>query len=66
MLGNQFKNQFKRLGVEARFTTNDSPETFEALIDENTKAIYLETIGNPDLNIPDFEAYNTPQMLDHL
>ena len=53
---NQFKNQFKRLGVEARFTTNDSPETFEALIDENTKAIYLETIGNPDLNIPDFEA----------
>ena len=53
---NQFKNQSKRLGVEARFTTNDSPETFEALIDENTKAIYLETIGNPDLNIPDFEA----------
>ena len=53
---NQFKNQFRRLGVEARFTTNDSPETFEALIDENTKAIYLETIGNPDLNIPDFEA----------
>ena len=53
---NQFKNQFMRLGVEARFTTNDSPETFEALIDENTKAIYLETIGNPDLNIPDFEA----------
>lgn len=53
---NQFKNQFKRLGVEARFTTNDSPETFEALIDENTKTIYLETIGNPDLNIPDFEA----------
>jgi len=53
---NQFKNQFKRLGVEARFTTNDSPEAFEALIDENTKAIYLETIGNPDLNIPDFEA----------
>jgi len=53
---NQFKNQFKRLGVEARFTTNDSPEAFEALIDESTKAIYLETIGNPDLNIPDFEA----------
>jgi len=53
---NQFKNQFKRLGVEARFTTNDSPEAFEALIDENTKAIYLDTIGNPDLNIPDFEA----------
>lgn len=53
---NQFKNQFKRLGVEARFTSDDAPEAFEALIDENTKAIYLETIGNPDLNIPDFEA----------
>lgn len=53
---NQFKNQFKRLGVEARFTENDEPASFEKLIDANTKAIYLETIGNPDLNIPDFEA----------
>ena len=53
---NQFKNQFKRLDVEVRFTPNDSPEAFEALIDDHTKALYLETIGNPDLNIPDFEA----------
>jgi O-acetylhomoserine (thiol)-lyase len=53
---NQFKNQFKRLAVEARFVKNDTPEEFEALIDNNTKAIYLETIGNPDLNVPDFEA----------
>ncbi len=53
---NQFKNQFKRLGVEVKFTADDQPATFEALIDENTKALYLETIGNPDLNIPDFEA----------
>ena len=53
---NQFKNQFKRLGVEARFTKNDKPEEFEALIDENTKVLYLETIGNPGLNIPDFDA----------
>lgn len=53
---NQFKNQFKRLGVEARFTKNDSPEEFEKLIDDKTKALYLETIGNPGLNIPDFEA----------
>ena len=53
---NQFKNQFKRLGIEARFVVNDEPTEFEALIDENTKALYLETIGNPDLNIPDFEA----------
>ena len=53
---NQFKSQFKRLGVEARFTPDDEPASFEKLVDSNTKAIYLETIGNPDLNIPDFEA----------
>lgn len=53
---NQFKNQFKRLGIEARFTPNDTPAAFEALIDDNTKAIYLETIGNPELNVPDFDA----------
>lgn len=53
---NQFKNQFRRLGVETRFTPNDNPEEFEKLIDDKTKAIYLETIGNPDLNIPDFDA----------
>ena len=53
---NQFKNQFKRLGVEVRFTKDDAPEEFEALIDEKTKAIYLETIGNPELNVPDFDA----------
>lgn len=52
---NQFKVQFKRLGIEARFAEGDSPEAFEAQINEKTKAIYLETIGNPELNIPDFE-----------
>ena len=53
---NQFKVSFKKLGIETRFAENDEPENFEALVDENTKAIYLETIGNPSLNIPDFEA----------
>ncbi|MGV3539396.1 MAG: O-acetylhomoserine aminocarboxypropyltransferase/cysteine synthase family protein [Rufibacter sp.] len=53
---NQFKVAFKRLGIEARFTKDDEPATYEALIDENTKALYLETIGNPRFNIPDFEA----------
>jgi len=53
---NQFKSQFKRLGIEVRFTPSDEPEEFEKLIDKNTKAIYLETIGNPGLNIPDFDA----------
>jgi len=53
---NQFKVAFKRLGIEARFADGDKPESFEKLIDNKTKAIYLETIGNPQLNIPDFEA----------
>ncbi|HAI75937.1 MAG TPA: O-acetylhomoserine aminocarboxypropyltransferase [Microscillaceae bacterium] len=53
---NQFKVQFKRLGIEVRFAEGDNPESFEKLINEKTKAIYLETIGNPGFNIPDFEA----------
>src|SRR6267154_49017 len=39
---NQFKVQFKRLGIEARFAEGDKPENFEKLIDAKTKAIYLE------------------------
>jgi O-acetylhomoserine/O-acetylserine sulfhydrylase len=69
---NQFKVQFKRLGIEARFADGDSPEAFEKLIDDKTKAIYLETIGNPELNIPDFEAiaavakkYDLPIIVDN-
>ncbi|PVY38880.1 O-acetylhomoserine aminocarboxypropyltransferase/cysteine synthase family protein [Pontibacter virosus] len=53
---NQFKVSFKRLGIEVRFADNDEPESFAQLINENTKAIYVETIGNPRFNIPDFEA----------
>jgi O-acetylhomoserine/O-acetylserine sulfhydrylase len=52
---NQFKVSFKRLGIEARFAKDDQAENIEALIDKNTKAIFLETIGNPSFNIPDFE-----------
>lgn len=53
---NQFKVAFKRLGIEARFVKGDKPEDFEKLIDEKTKAIYIESIGNPKYNVPDFEA----------
>lgn len=53
---NQFKVAFKRLGIETRFADGDNPESFRSLIDENTKALYLETIGNPKFNVPDFEA----------
>ncbi len=52
---NQFKVQFKRLGIEVHLVESDKPEDYEARIDENTKALYVETIGNPRFNIPDFE-----------
>ncbi|WP_281615080.1 O-acetylhomoserine aminocarboxypropyltransferase/cysteine synthase [Flammeovirga sp. SubArs3] len=52
---NQFKVQFKRLGIQAKFANGNDPESFAAQIDDKTKAIYLETIGNPELCIPDFE-----------
>jgi len=54
---NQFKVAFKRLGIETRFAKGDDPKSFEALIDDKTKALYLETIGNPGFNIPDFEKF---------
>ena len=53
---NQFKVAFKRLGIDVRFANGDNAQAFENLIDSKTKAIYLETIGNPEFNIPDFEA----------
>lgn len=53
---NQFKVSFKRIGVDVRFADGDNPDSFARLIDDRTKAIYLETIGNPGFNIPDFDA----------
>jgi O-acetylhomoserine/O-acetylserine sulfhydrylase len=54
---NQFKVAFKRLGIEARFADGDNVESFVKHIDKNTKAIYIESIGNPRLNIPDFKKF---------
>ncbi|MFN7118205.1 MAG: O-acetylhomoserine aminocarboxypropyltransferase/cysteine synthase family protein [Saprospiraceae bacterium] len=69
---NQFKVSFKRLGIEARFTEGERAEDYEKLIDSNTKAIYLETIGNPSFNVPDFDAiadvakkYDIPLIVDN-
>ena len=53
---NQFKVSFARLGIEVRFVDGDDATAFEEKIDDRTKAIYVETIGNPRFNIPDFEA----------
>jgi O-acetylhomoserine (thiol)-lyase len=68
----QFKVSLKRLGVEVRIAESLDPENFEKLMDENTKLIYLETIGNPSFQVPDFEAfanmaqkYNLPIVVDN-
>ncbi|HEX6982885.1 MAG TPA: O-acetylhomoserine aminocarboxypropyltransferase/cysteine synthase [Balneolaceae bacterium] len=53
---NQFKVTLPRLGVKVNFVDEDTPESYEAAIDENTKAIYVESIGNPRGNVPDFEG----------
>ncbi len=52
---NQFKVAFKRLGITVKFADADNVSDFEAKIDENTKAIYVETIGNPSFSIIDFD-----------
>ena len=53
---NQFKVSFARLGIEVRFANGDKADSIASLINDKTKAIYLETIGNPEYNIPDFEV----------
>jgi O-acetylhomoserine/O-acetylserine sulfhydrylase len=69
---NQFKVAFKRLGIDVRFAEGDRTEAFETLIDDKTKALYLETIGNPKFNIPHFEQiaalakkYDIPLIVDN-
>ncbi|MDP6167789.1 MAG: O-acetylhomoserine aminocarboxypropyltransferase/cysteine synthase [Candidatus Marinimicrobia bacterium] len=53
---NQFKVSFPRLGIDVRFAEGDDPSSIESLIDDNTKAIYLESIGNPKYSVPDYDA----------
>lgn len=69
---NQFKVNFKRLGIEARFVEDETPAAYEKLIDGNTRALFLETIGNPSFNVADFEGiaavarkYDIPLVVDN-
>jgi O-acetylhomoserine (thiol)-lyase len=55
---NQFKVSFKNLGIEAKFAKDDTAQSFEHLIDNKTKLIYVETIGNPCFSVPDFDELN--------
>jgi O-acetylhomoserine (thiol)-lyase len=69
---NQFKSQFPRIGINVKFADGDDVSSFESNIDESTKALYIESIGNPEMNVPDFEAlanlahsYNIPLIVDN-
>jgi O-acetylhomoserine/O-acetylserine sulfhydrylase len=69
---NQFKVAFKRLGIEVRFAKVDDLSDIESKIDNKTKAVYIETIGNPGFSIPDFEKiaalaqkYDLPLVVDN-
>ncbi|GAB7365740.1 hypothetical protein MBLNU230_g7076t2 [Neophaeotheca triangularis] len=52
---NQFKVFMPRLGVKTKFVSGEDPEEFGKVIDERTKCVYIESIGNPRYNVPDFE-----------
>jgi len=69
---NQFKVAFKRLGVEVRFADGIDPVSIEERIDSKTRAIYLESIGNPEFSVADFEkiakiakTYELPLVVDN-
>ena len=69
---NQFKVAFPRLGIDVKFTKKDTIEEFEKLIDDKTRAIYIESVSNPELIIPDIEAlsnlahrYDIPLVVDN-
>ncbi|KZT23569.1 hypothetical protein NEOLEDRAFT_537936 [Neolentinus lepideus HHB14362 ss-1] len=69
---NQFKVLLKKYGIKVKFVLSDDPAVFEAAIDDHTKAIYVESIGNPKFNvspIPDLanivHAHDIPLIVDN-
>ena len=67
-----FTQTFKKLGIEVRFFNPDHPEEIAKLVDENTRLVYLESIGNPKNDVPDFQAiadiahaHGLPVMIDN-
>lgn len=52
---NQFKVMFPRMGIETKWVKGDNADDIKKAIDDKTKLVYLETIGNPRYNVPDFE-----------
>ena len=69
---NLFANTFKDLGIETTFVDGSDPENFRAAIQPNTKALYLESLGNPNADVLDLEAIaaiahanGTPVIIDN-
>ncbi len=67
-----FSQSLRRVGITVHFVEDNDPASFEALINDRTRLIYLETIGNPKLEIPDFEgisavahAHGIPVVVDN-
>jgi O-acetylhomoserine (thiol)-lyase len=67
-----FTQTFQKLGVEVRFFDPAKPETLSALVDAKTRAVYLETPGNPKNDVPDYRAitdrahqYGLPTIIDN-
>ncbi|MCK4508442.1 MAG: homocysteine synthase [Desulfuromonadales bacterium] len=53
---NMFNYTLKRMGINVKFVDSSNPDNIAQAIDENTKAVFAETIGNPKNNVDDFEA----------
>ncbi len=53
---NQFRITLRKLGIDCRIAPSEEPEAFDALIDDRTKAIYVESMGNPTCAVPDLQA----------
>jgi len=68
----QFDVNFRRMGIETSFVDPDHPENFAAAIQDNTRCIFIETIGNPSNNLIDIQAvadiahqHDIPLMVDN-
>lgn len=61
-----FTDTLPQLGIHTKFVNPDHPEEIEAAITERTKAVYIETLGNPAINIPDFDAIRDIAHAHHL
>ncbi|MCU0513027.1 MAG: O-acetylhomoserine aminocarboxypropyltransferase/cysteine synthase [Anaerolineae bacterium] len=66
------KYSLGNLGIHTHFVVGDNPADYEALFNEKTKLVYLETLGNPKLEVPDFEGivkvahkHGIPVMVDN-